>query len=213
MTGNGPETRLSAPQQTWEFLFHQITLFAHYQINRLRWRGAYDGVLPEGYDANSLAAQAIFEFLLAHNPKFDPNLNPDCLQAILYELQGTIVRHVTRLHHLKENWILSGAEDLHVVQIDDSEFYNPIELIPDEPAHHPDSTVLENEALTAFESTKSRFSSFLKPERRLRNYFHLLCDSTEKPQAIAGKIKLRRAAVKNLSKQLRRRWHKCFRDH
>ena len=44
-------------------LFQQTLRFAEYQIERLRWRGDYGGVLPEGYDANSIAAQAIMEFL------------------------------------------------------------------------------------------------------------------------------------------------------
>src|SRR6266850_1281233 len=42
---------------TWQLLFQQTVRFAEYQIERLRWRGDYGGVLPEGYDANSIAAQ------------------------------------------------------------------------------------------------------------------------------------------------------------
>jgi hypothetical protein len=32
-------------------------------VNRWRWRGSLGGVLPNGFDSNALAAEAISEFL------------------------------------------------------------------------------------------------------------------------------------------------------
>ena len=40
-------------------LLQQTESFAAYQISRLGWRHEYDSILPEGFDAQSLAAQAI----------------------------------------------------------------------------------------------------------------------------------------------------------
>ncbi len=64
MPAAGSNARTLPPQQNWEFLFRQTLLFAHYQVRCLYWRGDDDGLLPDGYDANSLAAQAFLEFLL-----------------------------------------------------------------------------------------------------------------------------------------------------
>src|SRR6516162_1755823 len=61
-------------QQDWEYLFQQTLLFAHYQVRRLRWRGAHRGVMPDGFDANSLAAQAFLDFFLnASSDASQPN--------------------------------------------------------------------------------------------------------------------------------------------
>ncbi len=54
-------------------------------------------------------------------------LCPAALDEILYKLKGLVLKHVTRLHHRKENFILSNAEDLVPVQIDDDDFISPIE--------------------------------------------------------------------------------------
>lgn len=51
MAGCSPNTSELSLGIDWEFLFQQTVSFADYQINRLRWRGAPGGVLPEGFDA------------------------------------------------------------------------------------------------------------------------------------------------------------------
>jgi hypothetical protein len=198
-----PTSPQVSAHQHWGFLLQQTLLFAHYQVKRLRWRGAFGGVMPDGYDPNSIAAQAFLDFFLSDNRLDRP------LEEILRELKRLVFKHVNRLHHRKENVILSNAEDLAPVEIDE-ELFNPIALVPVDPIHHPDSVLLEKESLARFESSKLRFSSFLKRERRLRKVFHLLCDQVEKPRAVARKLKIRRATVSTLRKQLRRRWLSCF---
>jgi hypothetical protein len=197
---------MAGAQEHWEFLFHHTLLFAHYQVQRLRWRGVHGGIMPDGYDANSLAAEAFLDFFLTENLKPNPNRS---LDEILYELKGLVLKHVTRVHHRRENFIISQAEDLSPIQNED-EFLNRIELIRDDPVHHPDVVLLEKEAIASFESSKSQFSAFLNGEPRLRTFFHTLCDDVEKPRDLAGKLKLRRTRVANFRKQLRRRWRDCF---
>ena len=51
------------PAVDWNLFLEQTVLYATYQIGRLRWRGDPGGVLPFGYDANSIAAEAILELL------------------------------------------------------------------------------------------------------------------------------------------------------
>ena len=47
----------------WEVVFQQTLLFADYQIRRVRWRHEIGGVLPGGFDPESIANQAIMDFL------------------------------------------------------------------------------------------------------------------------------------------------------
>src|SRR3954464_3259106 len=64
MVDANPHLRSLSPQD-WEFLFRETLLFAHYQVQRLRWRGTYGGIMPDGFDPNSLAAQAFLDLLLS----------------------------------------------------------------------------------------------------------------------------------------------------
>ena len=45
--------------EDWELVFQKTLAFADYQVRRLRWRHQCGGVLPCGFDPNSIAAQAI----------------------------------------------------------------------------------------------------------------------------------------------------------
>src|SRR5436190_12129672 len=76
MVDANPHLRSLSPQD-WEFLFRETLLFAHYQVQRLRWRGSYGGIMPDGFDPNSLAAQAFLDLLSTiHYPQSTiPNSN------------------------------------------------------------------------------------------------------------------------------------------
>jgi len=45
--------------EDWESLLGELVSFAKQEIRRRRWRGGRSGVLPEGCDANSVAAEVI----------------------------------------------------------------------------------------------------------------------------------------------------------
>ena len=63
MTGSQPHSDPVLTKDLWQILFTQAFLFATKYINRLRWRGTFGGVLPDGDDAESIAAQAVTDFL------------------------------------------------------------------------------------------------------------------------------------------------------
>jgi hypothetical protein len=54
-----PELSLNYPDEVWTWLLTDSERFAGKQIARYRWRGAKGGVLPGGFDANSIAAEAV----------------------------------------------------------------------------------------------------------------------------------------------------------
>src|SRR5947209_1138953 len=45
--------------EDWETLLPELIGFAKVEIGRRKWRGSKWGVLPEGFDANSVAAEVV----------------------------------------------------------------------------------------------------------------------------------------------------------
>src|SRR5258706_16176120 len=90
MTGSQPHSRPVLTEDLWQILFIQAFLFATKYIHRLRWRGTFGGVLPDGDDAESIAAQAVTDFLLSHpacrirhHPFIPQSKNPSIHQVLL----------------------------------------------------------------------------------------------------------------------------------
>jgi len=219
----------------WEVVFQKTLWFATYQVKRLRWRGDTDGILPDGYDPNSIAAQAIMEFLqqssqdsaicclqLSESRSADfqsavspisnrqayefPHARYDAtvlqasislassggegrgeeaftvareLEPVLYEINRLVLKHVTRLYHRKENFILSSAEDLAPVWDMDGELVSALEFIAG-PDIQPDEALIQKESNIQFYQLKKRFGAAL-PDRPLRNLLELRCHGISKP--------------------------------
>jgi len=217
--------------ENWEVVFQQTLLFADYQVRRLLWRGQIDGILPGGFDPNSIAAQAIMDFLQqspappgwsSPSPSLEERagerrppetLTPDSrllalapgFESILWEIKRLVLRQVSRLHHLKEDWLLSSEADLALVRDQDGDLVNPLELIP-APDVQPDEALIRKESFIEYAKLKLRFEVFLAKERRLLTLFELNCDGISKPQDLAGRLKLRVRTIENLQKRLRRKW-------
>ena len=66
MTGRQRHSEPVLTKDLWQTLFTQAFLFATKYINRLRWRGTFGGVMPDGDDAESIASLAVTDFLLSH---------------------------------------------------------------------------------------------------------------------------------------------------
>src|SRR4051812_36354800 len=58
-----PELLALGEKLDWEELLKGAEAFAREQINRRCWRGAREGVLPDGYDAGAIASEAVLEVL------------------------------------------------------------------------------------------------------------------------------------------------------
>jgi hypothetical protein len=84
--------------ENWAELLPELVLFAKQEIRRRRWRGRRSEVLPEGYDANSVAAEVIAAALRGEVP-----LALGWTRERLMKILQTKVSHeVRRLHKLKE---------------------------------------------------------------------------------------------------------------
>jgi hypothetical protein len=231
MTGTRPDARNLLPEEQWEFLFQKTLRFAQYQIDRLPWRGEPGGILPDGFDANSIAAQAIMDWLaslasdnarlvyeappsVSHHLIEPPNASTiiqrfNDLTSPQRDLNRFVLKHVTRLHHRKENFLMRNAEDLLPVLDMDDEPISILELIP-APDGPPDASLLNNESLSQVHELKTRFEAFLAKDRPLINLFELGWDGISKPQTVAAHLKLAMGTVRSRRKRLKRKWQAFF---
>ena len=87
----------------WELLLEQTEDFADIEIRYgYYWRDGYGGVLPSGYDASSVAAEAVAE-LLTEQQLNGLVLEPHLLRR---DLKKRARRIINRLHHRMENRIM-----------------------------------------------------------------------------------------------------------
>jgi hypothetical protein len=154
---------------------------------------------PRATTPAAIAAQAIIEFLAAgQSHKLDPN-------EIRREINRLVLRHVTRLHHLKENWLLSNEDDLTQIIDMDGDPVNPLQIIP-ATDRKPDQSLIEQESTAEHRQFKSRFRIFLGKDRRLQRLVEFHCDGIARPQVIAARMKLSLGTIKNLKKPLKHKW-------
>jgi len=210
MTGPG-QLPSDLSGEDWELLLNQAVGFATQQAARLRWRGALGGVLPDGYDPNSIASEAILELLKgwAPHPEFQsgsqPLALPSSLPDVRRQLQRLVLRQLNRFHHRKENRLLRNEPDLSPFLTDDGELVPIVEALS---ASDPDPAqiLLLTETTAEMDNSIAAFSAFLGTERRLKRLFHCLCAGIRQPKALASKLKLSRQAITSLQKRLQRRF-------
>src|SRR5258708_269097 len=124
--GNSQPAALSS--ESWEVLLHHTILYAAGHVRRWYWRGSLGGVPPDGFDPNSLASEAIAEFLQ------DSGQQPELIQLPIIEIQRDLERrvrrHINRLHHRSENRLIRNEPDLAPLALGDGEFASIIETFP-----------------------------------------------------------------------------------
>src|SRR6267378_3197861 len=89
--------------------------------------------------------------------------NGSGFEPILWEIKRLVLRQVSRLHHLKEDWLLSSEADLALVRDQDGDLVNPLELIP-APDVQPDEALIRKESFIEYAKLKLRFEVFLAKE-------------------------------------------------
>jgi hypothetical protein len=94
--------------EDWERLLKETELFAKRQIQRRVWRGRKGGVIPEGQDANSIAAGAAIK-LLSGKGRLALGWTRERLQNELNRLASNEIR---RLYALKETELMRNEWDL-----------------------------------------------------------------------------------------------------
>jgi hypothetical protein len=138
------------------------------------------------------------------HPSFSENRKSQ-IKNLKWAARRLVLKHVTRLHHLKENHVLSNEQDLALVLNFDGELVSPLELIP-APDVQPDQALIDKESLIEFHYLKSQFQTFLAKERRLIRLFNLRCKGITRPKLLACRFKLSIRTIESLQKRLQRKW-------
>jgi len=94
--------------EDWERLLKATEMFAKGQIRRRWWRGRKGGVLPEGQDASSIAAEVAIK-LLRGKGRLAPGWTRERLQKELNRLASNEIR---RLYGLKETELMRNEWDI-----------------------------------------------------------------------------------------------------
>src|SRR6266446_4924495 len=140
MSDAGPGSRTPLPEHLWRLLFSKALLFANKYIQRLRWRGALGGLLPSGSDAESIATCAVLDLVQTANGSLKSLADLDrsspgglsissLPRSISSALSRRVWRHVDRLHHRKENFLLRSEADLAPVFAEDGEISSLVESV------------------------------------------------------------------------------------
>ena len=182
-------------------LLSQTVLYATKQVDRLRWRGDPGGVLPLGYDPNSIAVEAFLQLFLSID---DPSASAGSFPELSKRLRRLVHKQVDRLWRRKENFSVRNEPDLPLLTTDDGEQISIVETIPS-PEADPAQTLLDQEASARFDDFKHRFETFLGPEPRLRQLFRCFCNGITTPNSIAACLNLNCRTVDNLKQWLRRK--------
>jgi hypothetical protein len=201
MAGMSPELREALGRENWQLLFEWAV--AERQIGGLRWRGKRSGVLPRGYEATSIAAEAISE-VFAGKCELAAGYEPEELKRGLERL---IVRQVDRLRHLKENAVLRNEGDLTPLATTKDGDLRIREAL-DGKSTRPDQVAAEVEKRTELARFKRRARAMLGADRDAQGIFSCLCEGVVKRSAIGARLGMGRLAVKNARKRLERKLRK-----
>jgi hypothetical protein len=152
--------------EDWKVLAAELVDFARGELARRRWRGAQGGVVPGGYDADSVATEAIAQ-LLGGRCRLGPGFTREALKRELERLAGEKVR---LLHRLKEAAGTRGEWDMVRPEEDASE---PVSILSQvrEPGGDAFDAAVEREAEERREGLRVEFEDFLKREPELLELF------------------------------------------
>ena len=197
----------SWPEAVWDWLLKDSERVARYRLRDLHWRGAGGGVLPRGFDANSLAAEAIAGLLGRISVRefaFDPELPASRIQQVAADLRQRVRRLINNLWHLKEQRIMVNAPDLDTLLTDDGETISILETIR-APEPGPAEELATKEERAELARVKQEVLTFLGEDELLKNLFTCHCDGVTKRAAIARRLQAGSNVVKNAQKRLERR--------
>ena len=183
--------------EDWEALRREAVAIARGAIRRRKWRGRRGGVLPEGYDAEGIANQAIEEIM-----------EGKCRMAVGFtrervvaELKRLVSQRVRVLHRLKEAKAVRGEWD----GVDgEGRRVNLLAGVRDNGEGTIDAVVRREEEERRKRVTKE-FDDFLKREPELRGIFGCLCEGVTESKEMARRLGMDVSEVVKGRKKLERR--------
>src|SRR5260221_10742795 len=194
-----PKSDAGGLEPDWELLLQQTERFAETEIHGYCWREVSEGVLPSGYDAGSIAAEAVAEFL--SEQEAEPlALTPQELRRHLKKCARKIIN---RLHHRMENEVMVSECDLYPIIKDYGEVIGALETFPG-PDLDAAETLMAKEEAAEFDQLNRQFVALLDRDQLLKDLFGCLCAGIIKREAIASNLGLPVKAIRNAQARLDR---------
>jgi hypothetical protein len=199
---------VSWPEEVWAWLLNFAERSAGHHIGTLCWRGAPGGVLPRGFDAASIADEAIHGLLESFQSfpfPYDPEPGTSRIQQVAVELRRRVHRKIESLQHLKEQEVMVNIPDLDPFTTDDGETISVINNIQAaDPT--PDEVIMAEEDAVELEERKRQVIDFLGEDKLLQQVFAFQCQGITRRADIARELQLPALTIKNAQKRLERRW-------
>src|SRR5436190_11350380 len=185
--------------EDWGTLLPEAVQFAAIEVGFRFWRGAWGGVLPEGYDANSIAAEVIQGMLTGK-----------CRLALgwtrerfVKELQRRIRNEVRRLASLIEASKMRNEWDLLPLDEED-EPQSIFDGMPGSTAD-PREVAEQNEEDAWREKVRADLNEHLRDDKEAQGVFNCLCEGVVKRRKIAERLGMSVEAVTAARKRLERK--------
>ncbi len=203
-------------REDWNNLSRQSLRHAQGLVWRRKWRGYWGGVLPGGYDPESIVNEAVAE-LFNGKCRLGANYTSEELRS---ELMRLVYNQVHRYERRKEPRLLRNEVDLTPAALREQ----GASILDAAPwtGEAPHDQAIRHEAQARFRRFVNEFTAFLGVEDDLGQLFLALCQGHEKREELATRLEIDVAAVTNTRKRLDRRldefgamhpaWPKVFID-
>jgi hypothetical protein len=178
----------------------QAEIVAEREVSRAIWRQSPDGVLPYGYDAPSIAAEAVEELALGDGKSSKVFCSGE---ELYFELQRVIRRTVRRLNRLTENKLLVSEWD--VLPLDEEGEPRSVFDVMEGKIPSPDEEAMRKEGAAAVEKFRREFRAFLGKDEELQGVYACLCGEIVSREEVAKRLGVGVEAVKNARGRLERR--------
>jgi len=205
MSGPAPPVSPALSADEWLRLLKEMERFANSQLQQHRWRGRLGGVLPDGFDAPSVASEVIAEYFnLLHSRDSSAHqlIDSTMLQTNLHR---PVRRAVDRLRRRKENLLLSNEPDFPSLVLPDGHALSPVEARLSEDLS-PDQLLIQKEDNHLRTELQHKFFRSLDAYPALQQFFKTLVAAEVHPQPQHPHLNLSSRALDNFRKRLRRRF-------
>ena len=192
--------------ENWGALLRYMTRVAQEEARRRRWRGARDGLLPEGYDPESIASE-VAAVVLAGRCRLAPGWTWERLKREVGRLTRQEVRRLRKLAEasaVRSEWeVKAPGTDGEVRSV-----FDKMEgTIPG-----ADEELAQREEERERERVRARLEEALNGDRMAREVLGCLCDGVVRRREIAARLGVGVAAVtaarKRVERWVRRQWNR-----
>ena len=176
----------------WKRFLKRARQYARQRLGLVRWRGVEDGVPPDGYDAESVAMEAV---MVAGREREEAGKG---WRRDWRRVAREIIRIVDQLRHRQEVSRMSSEPDLGWMKLNDEEMEREVKEVPDA-GKKPGDELAEWERVNAFKK-------YLGPDDAARELVDCYCGNVTSPREIVKLTGLTARAIVNARKRVRRRW-------